>query len=41
MGKNMETGIIWWFIGMLEVPKIRGTLLEVPIIRTIVIWGLY
>ena len=28
-------GDIWGF------PKIRGTLLEVPIIRTIVFWGLH
>ena len=32
--KKMET-TIW------EFPKIRGTILGVPIIRTIVFWGLY
>ena len=26
---------------MWEFPKIRGTILGVPIIRTIVVWGLY
>ena len=26
---------------MWEFPKIRGTILGVPIIRTIVFWGLY
>ena len=31
----MFGGLIWGF------PTIRGTLLEAPIIRTIVFWGLY
>ena len=35
MENEMETGFILGF------PKIRGTFLGVPIIRTIVFWGLY
>ena len=33
--KGMKTTIIWGF------PKIRGTLLGVPIIRIILYWGLH
>ena len=35
MALKQEGLQIWWF------PKIRGTCLGVPIIRTIVYWGLY
>ena len=42
MEKNLKNeswdaclGGIWWF------PQIRGTFLGVPIIRTIIFWGLY
>ena len=34
-GLRIYNGSIWGF------PKIRGTLLGIPIIRTIVFWGLY
>ena len=35
LGVVLEVLVIW------EFPKIRGTILGVPIIRTIVFWGLY
>ena len=35
MEARVSWGLIWGF------PKIRGTFLGVPIIRTIVFWGLY
>ena len=41
MENEMEAGIIWGIRGIKEFPKIRGTLLGVPIIRTIIYWGLY
>ena len=38
----VEPGIhLWTAIEIWGFPKIRGTLLGVPIIRTIVFWGLY
>ena len=47
----METTVVYWdSIGKMEkkmettevgFPKIRGTLLGVPIIRILVFWGLY
>ena len=35
--------VVFWDLGVMfwEFPKIRGTILGVPIIRTIVFWGLY
>ena len=41
MENKMETGNIWGIMGNWGFPKIRGTILGVPIIRIIVFWGLY
>ena len=38
-----QLAVVFWYLGGMfwEFPKIRGTILGVPIIRTIVFWGLY
>ena len=40
-GFAVADGLSCFWTGMWGFPKIRGALLEVPIIRTIVFWGLY
>ena len=40
MENEMETGIRKVIIGV-RVPKIRGPILGIPIIRTRIYWGLY